>query len=105
MLGVLVAEGREHPILRILFDDLPQGHEKLNFTIDPAALLPANNHYILYLGSLTTPPCTEGITWIVLTEPLLASPEQILRFAALFPHNNRPLMPLNGRRLLAIQGP
>jgi carbonic anhydrase len=104
-LGVLVAEGQEHSLLRVLFDDLPEGHEQRKFTIDPAALLPANNHYILYEGSLTTPPCTEGVTWIVLTEPLSASPEQIHRFAALFPHNNRPLMPLNGRPLRAIDGP
>ena len=105
VLGVLVAEGEEHPLLRVLFDHLPRGHEQQHFMIDPAALLPAKNHYIVYEGSLTTPPCTEGVTWIVLTEPLFASRDQIEAFAALFPHNNRPLMPLNGRHLRVVGGP
>ncbi len=104
VVGVLVTEGAEHPLLRVLFDHLPRGEEKQHFTVDPAALLPTRSPYILYEGSLTTPPCTEGVTWIVLAEPLSASPDQIHRFAALFPHNNRPVMPLNGRHLRAVEG-
>lgn len=104
VVGVLAAEGEEHALLRTLFERLPHQHERREFTLDPAALLPANHRYVTYQGSLTTPPCTEGVTWAVLTEPLLASAEQIARFSRLFPHNNRPVMPLNGRHLYAVQG-
>ncbi len=51
----------------------------------------------VYQGSLTAPPCREGVTWYVLKAPVTLSPEQINAFAALYPHDVRPLQPLNGR--------
>jgi carbonic anhydrase len=65
--------------------------------IDPALLLPADLSYVGYTGSLTTPPCTEGVTWMVLTHVGKVSVKQLEKFTALFPHNNRPLQPLNQR--------
>ena len=99
VLGVLVTEGAPNPALRVLFDHLPHGHDATRLSIDPELLIPADRHYLTYDGSLTTPPCTEGVTWIVLATPITASAAQIQAFSALFPHNNRPVMPLHGRRL------
>jgi carbonic anhydrase len=49
------------------------------------------------MGSLTTPPCTENVMWMVFKEPLRISPEQIAIFARLYPNNARPLQPVNDR--------
>ena len=57
-------------------------------------------NYYRYDGSLTTPPCSEGITWIVLTPPIEMSEAQIAAFKAIIHDNNRPVQPLNGRKLL-----
>jgi len=60
-------------------------------------LLPGDTAYYKYMGSLTAPPCSEGVTWYVLKTPLDISPEEIHVFAKLYPHDVRPLQPLNGR--------
>ena len=65
--------------------------------INPAALLPGNRSCYMYMGSLTAPPCTEGVTWFVLKIPVDISPEQIGAFAKLYPRDVRPLQPLDGR--------
>ena len=67
---------------------------------DPAplrALLPEGLDYMTYPGSLTTPPCSEGVRWIVLSEPITMSPEQIDVFASAHGMTNRPVQPLNER--------
>lgn len=64
---------------------------------DAAALLPDSRTYFTYDGSLTTPPCTEGVRWLVLTTPVGVSAAAVARFAELFPHNARPVQPLTGR--------
>lgn len=62
------------------------------------AIMPADKHYYRFNGSLTTPPCTEGVTWLVLKQPVTASNEQIARFAHAMHHpNNRPVQPLHTR--------
>lgn len=65
--------------------------------IDMNALLPKDRRYYQYLGSRTTPPCTEGVLWMVLKQPTLLSPAQIRLFQQLYPHNARPVQPVNGR--------
>ena len=57
-------------------------------------------NYYRYDGSLTTPPCSEGVKWIVLTTPIEMSEAQIAAFKAIIHDNNRPVQPLNGRKLL-----
>jgi carbonic anhydrase len=65
--------------------------------IDVNALLPADQRYYQFIGSLTTPPCTEGVLWNVLKSPMTVSKEQLRLFAQLFPMNARPVQALNGR--------
>ena len=71
--------------------------------VDGRALLPGSAKVYRYAGSLTTPPCSEVVAWNVLATPVTASKAQIDAFAALFPHNNRPLVPANRRFLLTGQ--
>ena len=49
------------------------------------------------MGSLTTPPCTEGVLWVVIKQPVTLSPAQLKLFTQLFPANARPLQTLYGR--------
>lgn len=65
--------------------------------IDVNALLPADQRYYQFIGSLTTPPCTEGVLWNVLKSPMTVSRDQLRLFAQLFPNNARPVQALNGR--------
>ena len=70
------------------------------FQIDPAKLVGAMTSAYRYEGSLTTPPCSETVTWVVLAQPITASRSQIAAFAAMFPNNARPVQPLNRRYVL-----
>ncbi|HET6718887.1 MAG TPA: carbonic anhydrase family protein, partial [Rhodocyclaceae bacterium] len=65
--------------------------------IDLNGLLPAQRGYLTYMGSLTTPPCSEGVLWLVMQSPIELSPEQIDIFARLYPNNVRPIQAANGR--------
>lgn len=65
--------------------------------IDMRELLPTDQRYYQFMGSLTTPPCTEGVLWHVLKAPVTVSREQLKLFAQLFPMNARPVQALNGR--------
>ena len=70
-------------------------------SVNAADLLPSDHAYYTYLGSLTMPPCSEGVTWYVLKTPMRLSLEQVAAFAKVYPMNARPIQPLNGRELLA----
>ncbi len=71
--------------------------------IDMNELLPKDQRYYQFMGSLTTPPCTEGVLWMVLKQPTPLSREQIRLFQQLFPNNARPVQPVNGRAVRAAQ--
>jgi carbonic anhydrase len=64
---------------------------------DPGALLPARKAYYRYDGSLTASPCTEGVTWLVMQQPLELLPEQLRLWRMRFADNIRPPQPLHGR--------
>ena len=72
-------------------------------SLDLTALLPTDQRYYQFLGSLTTPPCTEGVLWMVLKTPTTISREQIKLFSQLFPNNARPVQPLNSRPVREAQ--
>lgn len=104
VLAVFVKGGTESSVLKTILENLPE-KEKQEYAIqgssvDPASLLPDNRRYYAFGGSLTTPPCTEGLQWIVMPEPITASPAQILKIRdASGGTNARPVQPLNGRTL------
>jgi carbonic anhydrase len=96
--------GRPNAVLAALWPYLPQKpgtKAKVAEFINPAGLLPADPGYWTYMGSLSTPPCTEGVRWFVLEEELSLSRDQLRAFAALFRMNARPAQELHGRRIEA----
>jgi carbonic anhydrase len=74
-----------------------------NVRLDVTKILPADRSYYTYEGSLNMPPCTEGVTWLVLKQPLTASAGQIREFTAQHSANARPGQPLNGRQVRVSQ--
>lgn len=102
--AVLLQSGKTNPTVQQIWDHMPEvkGDEEAipGVSVNPAGLLPADRAYYTYTGSITAPPCTEGVTWIVLKTPVEVSPEQISAFARLYPHDVRPLQPLNDRVVL-----
>jgi carbonic anhydrase len=110
VLGVLIRRGRANPAFERLFAHLPH-HEgkgrRLARPFDPARMLPRGGGrapYFAYDGSLTTPPCTQGVHWMVFRQPVELSGAQIARFRAIFPHDSRPVQPLRGRQLRVSGG-
>lgn len=69
--------------------------------IDPVALVPEDKHFHRYMGSLTTPPCSEGVNWYVIDAAQTASADQIAALAAIMGDNARPVQPLNNRLVVA----
>lgn len=102
VVGVLLGVGAANETLVPIWKRLPSRAnwaEALPDAIEVSALLPVDDTTWRYRGSLTTPPCTEGVSWIVMTEPVTLSSAQIAAFGALYPRNFRPVQPLGGRTL------
>jgi carbonic anhydrase len=101
VIAVMLRQGIENPFLRSLWANLPAEKEKERVvekvSVNAASLLPKNRAYYTFAGSLTTPPCSEGVTWFVLTTPVDLSSSQVARFDRIYHHNARPTQPLNGR--------
>jgi carbonic anhydrase len=102
VVGVMFEEGKANEQLAQLWAKMPMHANEKNALSNVAtnlnALLPENKHYYRFNGSLTTPPCSEGVKWMVLDTPLTISKEQVATFShAVHGHNNRPLQPLNAR--------
>ncbi|MGH7654311.1 MAG: carbonic anhydrase [Gemmatimonadaceae bacterium] len=99
--AVMLKAGAANAAVQRLWDHMPPTagaeHEVAGLDVDPGALLPRELGYFTYSGSQTAPPCTEGVTWIVLKTPMQVSAAQIAAFAKLYPHDVRPVQSLNGR--------
>ncbi len=100
VVAVLFDQGSAHPLVQTVWNNLPleKGEEiPARAMLDMNALLPAERNYFTYMGSLTTPPCSEGVLWMVMKQPVQISPEQIGIFARLYPMNARPIQSASGR--------
>ncbi|WP_028390675.1 MULTISPECIES: carbonic anhydrase [Bacillaceae] len=104
VLGVMIQEGKENEKLASIWSVLPNGETKKDISIkepiDLQALLPSDQTFFYYNGSLTTPPCTEEVKWIIFENPIEMSKEQIQAFQQIFPDNHRPVQPLNEREII-----
>ncbi|WP_338759090.1 carbonic anhydrase family protein [Massilia sp. METH4] len=100
VVAVLFKQGKENTALKSVFADLPAhagDHHPVTGELDLQALIPAEHSYYAYMGSLTTPPCSEGVHWQVMKEPVDISKAQLAAFRKLYHMNARPVQPLNGR--------
>ena len=100
VVAVLLERGKAQNMIQTVWNNLPL--EK-NDTVTPsivinvADVLPARRDYFTYMGSMTTPPCSEGVLWMVMKEPVQASPAQMALFSRLYPLNARPIQASSGR--------
>ena len=102
--AVLLKRGQDNPVVDELWSNLPKEKEKeevlKNIQIDAAALLPADHGYYTFSGSLTTPPCSEDVTWFVLKHSVSVSDAEIEQFSELYRNDARPTQPLYDRVVL-----
>lgn len=109
VLGILLDEGAAHEPLAELFESMPaeetgDEHDSLPKTeLNPSVLIPTDSQVFQYSGSLTTPPCSEGVLWNVFSTHATVSADQLSAFNSIFPDNHRPVTPLNGRTLSEVQ--
>lgn len=102
VLGVMFEEGSANAELaKILAAAQSDQASVPDQMIDPNGMLPADRAVYRYMGSLTTPPCSEGVNWHVLKEPITASGEQIATLGQLMGDNARPLRSHNNRLVVA----
>lgn len=103
VLGLMIKEGVSNPYLEKAWNVIPTEKTtkdvKLTEPIDLMNLLPKDKDSFRYNGSLTTPPCSEAVKWVVLEEPIEMSKEQIDKFRKIFSDNHRPVQPLNEREI------
>jgi carbonic anhydrase len=100
VVAVLLEKGSAQPVVQSVWNNLPleKGDEvAARAPIDLNQLLPRERGYYTYMGSLTTPPCSEGVLWMVMKQPVTISDEQIGIFARLYPMNARPVQAASGR--------
>ncbi len=101
VIGVFLERGTSSGALAPIFENLPDDidvNHHLETPFDPATFLPSSRHLYRYVGSLTTPPCTEGVQWIVMTEPVTVSDEDMAQFAERIHFNARQVQRTLGKR-------
>ncbi len=103
VVSVLFTEGATNPFLAQFVNNLPSTEndtfEDDDLTYNPFDLLPANRSYYRYQGSLTTPPCSEVVTWIIMENKVEATAAEIAAFSNILDSNFRPIQDLNGRTI------
>lgn len=107
VVAVLLQKGDDNPLVRELWSDFPRekGKEELldNIQVDASRILPSDQSYYTFSGSLTTPPCSEDVTWFVLKHPTTVSSAEIDQFSQLYRNDARPTQALNDRVVLESQ--
>ncbi|MEJ2766742.1 carbonic anhydrase family protein [Photobacterium sp. MCCC 1A19761] len=93
---------RGNPALKTLLTRLPKNGDRITLSdaLSPVSLLPREREYYRFNGSLTTPPCTEGVRWYVMKEPQASTPAQTSALQEIMGSNARPVQPLNARVVL-----
>jgi carbonic anhydrase len=101
---LLDAKGSANPLISRLWQHMPvkEGPEQAHndVEVDLTGLLPTDHGYYTFAGSLTTPPCTENVTWFVMKAPEPISQAQSDAFGRIYPRDARPIQPLFGRQIL-----
>lgn len=105
VIGVFFNEGAENGALKEVIANAPKkashsAHDVHGVTVDLRSILPATPSFYRYMGSLTTPPCSEGVNWFIVKQPIEASKAQIAAMTAAFGHNARPAQAANNRLIL-----
>ncbi len=104
VVAVLIQKGEDNPLVHEVWNDFPKEKDKEehfnNIQIDVSRLLPSDRGYYTFDGSLTTPPCSEGVTWYVLEQPVTVTAAEIDQFSKLYRDNARPTQPLYDRVVL-----
>jgi carbonic anhydrase len=106
VIAVRLNEGNGNAVLAALWPHLPAtvgGTDKMTESMSPAGLLPTDRGYWTYEGSLTAPPCTEGVRWFVFEQQVEISRDQLKAFAALYKVNSRMLQAPHGRKIEASE--
>ncbi len=105
VVGVMLTVGDTHPLVSQLWNYMPTHKSDVQqiagVHVNPADLLPGDHDYNHYRGSLTTPPCSEGVRWFVMKESVDISHAQVNKFLSVIHENARPVQPLNDRFLLS----
>ena len=103
VVAVFFEEGHTNPAIATVWNNMPntegQENKPSGVQVNASQLLPDDREYYRFSGSLTTPPCTEGVTWLVMAHKMSVSKEQVAAFAALDPNDYRPVQRLNGRKI------
>ncbi len=100
VVALMLERGKTHPMIQTVWNNLPlEKNDTVTPTIvlDVSEMLPNRRDYYTFMGSLTTPPCSEGVLWLVMKEPVQASPAQMALFSRLYPLNARPIQAGAGR--------
>jgi carbonic anhydrase len=104
VVAVLFEKGDANPLVATLWKNIPTekgtARDFPSVSIQAQDLLPSERGYFTFTGSLTTPPCSEGVTWYVLKSHPTISPDQVAAFSKLYPKDARPIQPTNGREIL-----
>ena len=100
VVAVLLDRGSAHPLVQTVWNNLPlekNTEVAAGTSLDMTNLLPADRRYFTYMGSLTTPPCSEGVLWMVMQQPVPIAVDQVNVFSRLYPMNARPIQSASGR--------
>jgi len=106
VIAVGITPGEANDVVQQVWNNLPLERDlsqRSAAAVDLSALLPASPQHYTYMGSLTTPPCTEGVLWAVMRQPVSVSLDQMGVLARLYPYNGRPAQPTHGRLIKAGQ--
>ncbi|MBI1889276.1 MAG: carbonic anhydrase family protein [Burkholderiales bacterium] len=102
VVALLIDEGANNDVVQTVWNNLPlEKNDPLiaQVALDIEKILPARRDYYTYMGSLTTPPCSEGVLWLVMKEPIQMSAAQMAIFSRLYPMNARPIQNVSGRMI------